>query len=128
MVLVMIPLVVFIAFVSNRFSMTNDVVQMETNELAQLLHQTDDDSYFFVDVREENEFREGHIAQMTNFPLSQFESKLEHVPIDKTIVLICRSGNRSQQAADILVDKGYRDIININGGMLAWEGKVTKWK
>nr|WP_090892047.1 rhodanese-like domain-containing protein [Evansella caseinilytica] len=48
------------------------------------------------------------------------------IPEDKTVVLICRSGNRSMQAANILKDKGYKKLINVSGGMLSWEGEVVK--
>ena len=73
-----------------------------------------------VDVRTPAEFAEGHIAGAVNRPLQTIESWYKELPKDKPVYLYCRSGNRSQQAAEFLKKKGFRNIYNEQGGILAW--------
>lgn len=74
-----------------------------------------------LDVREPYEYADGHVAGATLLPLSQLPSRLDEVPADQPVYVYCRSGNRSQQASEILVKAGKRDIRNVEGGILAWE-------
>ena len=74
-----------------------------------------------IDVREPSELKEdGKIAQAQNFPLSQLPSSYTRLPKDKTLYVICRSGNRSGKAQAFLQQHGY-DAVNIGGGMSAWK-------
>jgi SulP family sulfate permease len=74
-----------------------------------------------VDVRELTEYEKGHIPHTTLIPLRKIREDGMHLPKDRTVVLICRSGRRSTLAAIILQDLGYTNIYNMKGGMLAWE-------
>lgn len=76
-----------------------------------------------IDVREPEEFQEGHIPGAVNIPLS----KIEQEPFDteEEIFLVCRSDRRSGLAADLLNEKGYKGV-NVQGGMLEWNGPVEK--
>lgn len=73
-----------------------------------------------VDVRELDEFEALSIPGSTLVPLSEFMSRYQELPQDRDIVVSCRSGRRSAQAADFLNANGYR-AINVAGGILAWE-------
>jgi rhodanese-related sulfurtransferase len=75
------------------------------------------------DVREENEFAREHIAGARLLPLSNFCTRLAalHLPQDKTIVLCCAAGNRSQSALRKLAAAGYTNIAHIDGGLAAWK-------
>lgn len=84
---------------------------------------------FVLDVREPYEWNEGHIPNATLIPLGTLPNQLASVPKDKPIVVICRSGNRSQSGRDILLKAGFTNVTSVNGGMLAWESArlpVTK--
>lgn len=74
-----------------------------------------------VDVREPEEFREAHIEGATLAPLSTTASALEGVEKDREIVLVCRSGRRSEEARKALAADGFTRVQNMEGGMLAWE-------
>ena len=79
-----------------------------------------------VDVREPEEWREGHIAEARHIPLSQFTERVgeSHAEDeDAPLVFICRSGNRSGRVCDYLSQQGYT-VVNMAGGMLAWPGDV----
>ncbi|HGY08832.1 MAG TPA: rhodanese-like domain-containing protein [Oceanithermus profundus] len=73
-----------------------------------------------VDVRTPAEFAEGHIAGAVNYPLQTIERWYKDLPKDKPVYLYCRSGNRSQQAAEFLKKKGFGNIYNEEGGIIAW--------
>lgn len=75
---------------------------------------------FIVDVREDSEFTAGHIPEATLIPLGQLANRLNEIPKDKTVVAVCRSGNRSGQATEILRQAGF-DAHNMQGGMISWE-------
>lgn len=79
-----------------------------------------DDGAFFLDVREEKEHAEARIAGTTLLPLSRLADEFEQVlPKDRQIVVHCRSGGRSANAAGFLLEQGY-DAVNMGGGLLAW--------
>jgi len=73
-----------------------------------------------VDVREPDEWRAGHAPGATHIPLGELHAQLTAIPRDRDVLLICRSGNRSQQAQRLLRAAGYLRAINVAGGMIAW--------
>lgn len=78
-----------------------------------------------VDVREKDEVAElaYDVENIVNIPLSELNSRWSEIPKDKEVVLACRSGNRSRKAADILLEHGYTNLVNLDGGILAWQEK-----
>lgn len=80
----------------------------------------DRDDVFLLDVREDWEYAAGHIPGTTLIPLGQLQGRLAELPTDKTIVAVCRSGNRSGQATQLLKQSGLT-VHNMQGGMNAWQ-------
>jgi sulfur-carrier protein adenylyltransferase/sulfurtransferase len=79
------------------------------------------DKAHFIDVRELNEWQEGHIEGAQHIPLSALlENQEIDLPAAQTYVLYCRSGKRSLQAAQIFMDQGIGNIKNLQGGYVAW--------
>lgn len=85
------------------------------------------DPYVLVDVRTEEEYAEGHIEGALLLPLDQLETLSEEQLPDKdaTILVYCRSGNRSAQASALLVELGYTQIYDF-GGIMDWPGEIVK--
>lgn len=85
------------------------------------------EGYILLDVREEDEFAEGHIEGATLFPLGQIKDKAEETLPDteQTILVYCRSGRRSAEAAKTLADLGYSTVYDF-GGILDWPYDVVK--
>jgi len=71
-----------------------------------------------VDVREPDEFADGHIPGAVNIPLPQLRSRLSELPKDREIHVICRSAQRAYYATRILLQNGFK-AKNISGGMLS---------
>lgn len=78
-----------------------------------------------LDVREQQEFRAGHIKGAQLIPLGQLGKRTHEIRDDRPVITVCRSGNRSAQAARLLRSKGF-DVQNMSGGMSQWPGKVAK--
>jgi SulP family sulfate permease len=74
-----------------------------------------------IDVREPYEFALGHVPTAQLMPMPKILEMETAVPRDQEIVLICRSGRRSTQVLYKLQQKGYQNLANLEGGMLAWE-------
>ncbi len=77
------------------------------------------ESVFLLDVREPFEVDEWAYPIGVNIPLGELGDRLDEVPSDQTIVVACRSGNRSASAAKALSDAGW-NAENLSGGALAW--------
>ena len=75
---------------------------------------------YVLDVRTDAEYREGHVPGATLLPLADLGARMNEVPKDRPVYVICRSGNRSAQASAQLVKAGYRQVFNVDGGMNAW--------
>lgn len=75
---------------------------------------------FVLDVREPSEFQAGSIKGAHLIPLGALAQRLSEVPKDKPVVVVCRSGNRSARATLLLREKGYTNVENLAGGMIAW--------
>ena len=97
-----------------------------TADEAQVLMQREQD-YLILDVRSPEEFAQGHIPHAINIPMERFgEAPPKELP-DKAqkIFVYCRSGARSQQAAQKLANMGYTNIVEM-GGIKDWHGDVVK--
>lgn len=98
---------------------SNVIENISVDELREIL----DEDYTFLDVRTIEEYNEFHIDEFSNLDYYQFSkdnSMLDPLDKDKPIVLICRSGNRSSEAAKILEELGFSKIFNVTGGMNTW--------
>ena len=72
-----------------------------------------------LDVREDDEFADGHVPNVHHIPLGQLPDKIHLIPKEEKIFVICRSGARSQSGADYLISQGY-DAISVAGGTMGW--------
>ena len=73
-----------------------------------------------LDVREPDEWLAGHIAGAQHIPLGELRDRLAEVPKDRTVLAVCRHGNRSEAATRGLRTLGYT-VENLEGGVTAWK-------
>jgi molybdopterin/thiamine biosynthesis adenylyltransferase/rhodanese-related sulfurtransferase len=83
-----------------------------------------------LDVREREEYREGHLPNAVSVPRGFLEMKIEETIPDRDadIVAYCQGGTRSLIAAKILKDMGYKNVVSMSGGFGAWKGAGNEWK
>jgi rhodanese-related sulfurtransferase len=74
---------------------------------------------FLLDVRNDDEWAAGHAPAAHYVTLNEVAARLDEIPQDRDIVVVCRAGGRSLKAAEFLVSNGYR-AENLTGGMQAW--------
>lgn len=72
-----------------------------------------------IDVRQPDEYAEGHVPGAVLIPLDQLLDRTDELPPGETITFICHSGGRSHRAAELLSGEGY-ETINVVGGTQAW--------
>jgi rhodanese-related sulfurtransferase len=78
---------------------------------------------FVLDVREQSEWDEFHAPNTTLIPLGELAGRVNELPKDKQIVVVCRSGNRSQKGRDILKQAGFSNVTSMAGGLKTWRDK-----
>ncbi len=117
--------IIVVWFVYKQFVPVKGVKSLNGKEFEEALKQSAKDAQL-IDVREDNEFRQGRIVGAKNISVGQIGQKLDQIAKDKPVFVYCRSGMRSKQAAKILSRNGYSQIFNLNGGIMAWSGQVVK--
>ncbi|MDO8485826.1 MAG: rhodanese-like domain-containing protein [Candidatus Limnocylindrales bacterium] len=74
-----------------------------------------------LDVREPNEFAEVRAPDAVLLPTSTFTARMDELPVDRPLLVICHTGNRSAAVTGFLARSGRADVVNVAGGMDAWE-------
>ncbi|SKB03821.1 adenylyltransferase and sulfurtransferase [Prosthecobacter debontii] len=87
-------------------------------------HRQKGDDHFLLDVREADEYAFGHISGSTLIPLGQVADRAGEIPTNKPVYVHCRSGARSAKAVAALQEKGFTQIWNVAGGILAWSKDI----
>ena len=78
-------------------------------------------AYHLIDIREKYEYDLGNVG-CSNIPMGEFCSRLSELPMDKTIVLMCRSGKRAAALANFLkIDHGMSNVAILEGGIEQWK-------
>ena len=95
-----------------------EVTSISVEEVYEIIKNNQD--YIILDVRTKEEFNEGHLEDAILIPVSELESRLDELPKDKPIITYCESGGRSRNAANILVENGFRKVYDM-GGILDWQ-------
>ena len=105
---------------NNTSTTNNNVVESITASEVKEILDNKDEKYILIDVREESEYNEGHIPGAVNIPLGNINS-IEYDK-DKIIIVYCRSGVRSREAANKLNNIGY--TVKDMGGIIGWNYEI----
>jgi len=83
-----------------------------------------------VDVREPDETAVASydVANLELMPLSTFAAQSHALPRDRELIMACRSGGRSARAMQFLLDSGYEQVVNLNGGIMRWQDEGQPMK
>jgi rhodanese-related sulfurtransferase len=77
----------------------------------------------FIDVRTPEEYAAGHAYRARNIPVDQLTANLDKLEKNEPVYLICQSGRRSKQAAEILSQNGFNSVFNVTGGTNEWSAR-----
>ncbi len=120
-----LAMVAFVAFIIYLIALAGGgakTASLSAEVNAEAGYQMVQEGAFMLDVRTQEEWDEYHSPNATLIPLDQLQTRLSEVPKDKEILVVCRSGNRSQQGRDILLAAGY-NATSMTGGMKDWYAK-----
>ena len=76
---------------------------------------------YLLDVREDDEWAAGHAPGAHHLPMMEVPARMAEVPADGDVVVVCRMGARSAQVTAYLVNQGWDNVRNLDGGMEAWQ-------
>lgn len=99
---------------------------ISVERLREYMARRQEDEYVLVDVRQPDEYVQGHIPGAVLIPLGEISNRLAELPVDKDVVVYCRSGKRSKAAALFISSRPYvaGTVFNMHGGILAWHGHL----
>jgi rhodanese-related sulfurtransferase len=102
------------------------VTDLTPEQLRKMI--ADKEDMIIVDVRQPEELKTelAPLDKAVNIPLPDLRNRLGELPLEKKIVLVCRSGHRSGIAADLLVKSGYTQVYSLAGGMKAYRESEKK--
>lgn len=97
------------------------VPQADAKDLYKAIQEKDD--IYILDVRTQQEFLRGKIKDSINLPVDQVAGKITSVISDKNkkIFVYCLSGSRSVFAVDTMIKLGYKNVLDVKSGLLAWK-------
>jgi rhodanese-related sulfurtransferase len=75
---------------------------------------------YLLDVREPDEWEAGHAPGAAHLPMMEIPARMEEVPQDREVVVVCRVGGRSGQVVAYLRQQGWENVTNLDGGMMGW--------
>ena len=109
----------FTLFFSCNLINNNSVNEIDSDELTEFLQIND---AILVDVRRDDEYINGHIENSINidYMSDEFVDKTERLDKNMPIILYCRSGRRSYLSAIKLLENGFKEVYNLEGGILSW--------
>lgn len=104
---------------------TNEIRHVSMDDIVKIMNENKD--YVIVDVRTPDEYKEGHIPNAINIPNETINETVYNKLKDKNqlILIYCRSGSRSRQAAYKMQKLGYTNLVDF-GGIINWKGKIEK--
>jgi rhodanese-related sulfurtransferase len=96
------------------------IAAINPTEAMQLINHED---ALMLDIRDLNEYKEGHIPDAKNIPQSALASRLRELEKykNKPVILYCRTGARSSSAASVLKKNGFQTVHSLGGGLSAWQ-------
>lgn len=115
-----------IVFTKNIFAAENKLYRkINFKEAIKLIEENKD--LIIIDVREKAEYEDGHIKNAISLPLGKiYKNELDILANKNQLIMVyCRSGRRSKEAAKILIKEGYTNIVDF-GGINNWKGEIVK--
>jgi len=108
------------AYLGNRADTQKAEASLPRDVSAEDAYEMYQEGAFVLDVRTQEEWDDYHAPRTTLIPLDELASRVDEIPRDVDVVVVCRSGNRSQVGRDTLFDAGFERVTSMMGGLNAW--------
>ena len=107
----------FITGCTSNHNLTHQVTLIDGEQVYKMMQK---ENTYIIDVREDYEYKSGHLPNAYNIPLGNINSiSLKNFTYSSNIIVYCRSGNRSNTAANLLIKMGYKNVYDM-GGIANW--------
>ena len=96
---------------------------MKAVDAVQATQLSNRENALFLDIREDSEYRDGHIPESIHIPIRQLPERIAELNRHKNcpVIAYCRSGSRSNAAGRVLKKHGFENVYNLSGGIAAWQ-------
>ena len=81
---------------------------------------SNNETAFIVDLRDSEQFQNGHITGSINIPFLNLSNRTNEIPQDKSVILVCEMGNVSPNAGELLKKEGFEELLILKGGINEW--------
>jgi len=109
---------------SGRISVNSIPIEMECEEARDMLKEAEDNEVMILDVREPQEYEFCKLEGSVLLPMSQMKERQDEVPKDKKVLIYCHHGVRSMQVVRYLRSRGWKQVINLEGGIDEWSQQI----
>lgn len=106
-------------------SLTRGIPTWSVDKVRAYLEEREPGEYTVLDVRQPEEYAEGHLAGSKLIPVGELHQRIEELDRTKPTIVYCRAGVRGANGAGVLLNAGFDEVWNMDGGILAWEGKTA---
>ena len=96
----------------------NKIAEISVQDLKNKLNNKD--NFILLDVREYSEITISQIKGSVHIPMAEIPYNIDKINSEKLIIVMCKSGGRSASVCKFLIDKGFKNIYNLNGGIIKW--------
>ncbi len=107
------------------FNFFKPVPSISPDRVREHIKKNSPGDYCLLDVRQPKEYEQGHLPGARLLPLHELSSKSGELDPEKMTIVYCRSGNRSGSAASLLMNSGFKNILNMEGGILRYNSIVA---
>ena len=121
--MILLVLVSFFVIINTNSSDAALVSELPLEISVQEAYDYREDGAFILDVRTQEEWNEGHIPGATLIPLNELPYRLGEIPEGVDIVVVCRTGNRSQEGRNYLLNAGFPAVTSMDGGVSEWQAQ-----
>jgi len=94
------------------------VKEIEPTDLKNKIDNKDD--FLLIDVREPSEIEISKIKESIHIPMAEIPNNIDQINSNKLVIVMCKSGGRSANVCKYLIQNGFQDIYNLNGGIIKW--------
>ena len=101
------------------------VPSITPDEVKTLIESQPTDDYCLLDVRQPMEYQQGRLPGAVLIPLGELHARVGELDPQKKVVVYCRSGSRSASATSMLMSAGFDDVLNMQGGIIRYNGLVA---
>jgi len=94
------------------------IQEIHTIDLKNKIDNKDD--FLLIDVREHSELEISKIKRSIHIPMAEIPNNIDQINAEKLVVVMCKSGGRSANVCEYLLQNGFKNIYNLNGGIIKW--------